>query len=95
MGHPVWFLKKIVPVDEFEHWKAWYDMQWEECTPQSYEFGLLRQSVYGAFGGTPPNLDRVMLPTLVKEMSKDWKDRQSDLADQWRSARQSEKRKKA
>ena len=83
MGLPVWATKQIVPSSEFPLWKAKFDQQWVDNTVQSYEFALLRQCVLGAFGGTPPDIDKMLLSNMLKEAPKPWDDQNDEEREQF------------
>jgi len=85
---PVWKAKRMCPPSEFVMWKKWFEVKWKTNDSQSYEFGLLRQTIAGIFGA-PKDIEHYMLSSILKKVTIE--EHNMSLAEQFKSARRAAK----
>lgn len=63
----------MVPISEYRLWVAHIDAKWQDYTPESYEFALLRQVIVSTVAKNPGKLQDHHISSYFKEPEKEWK----------------------
>lgn len=64
--------KEVISSSELAIWKAHFNKEWEIHDRLSYEFGLLRQTMYETTCEKVPPLEECMAWNKIKEAPKNW-----------------------